>query len=243
LYVQNSEGNIDHGTFYRYELVSGNATWVIIIRFNDLVDQFFEDNPDYLLDYVTDFDAESTYLKIIDASNIYLPLSSASSTYLTQEDALSTYLPTLAAQDAYLQKQDALLTFLTQTSASIAYVEIVSANSASVGYVKKKQSITEITSTTYTINSGNVGSFLLLNNSNNIVVTVPQDASPEGPLDLMTGHKIDFIQMGNGQVTFSGASGVSVVGNPGTRTNGQYSQVSLLRVGSNSWVLYGNTAS
>lgn len=243
IYIQSSAGDPDHGTFYIYQLVSGSPTWVINIRFNDLVDQFFDDNPDYLLDYVTDFDAESTYLKILDASAQYLSLSSASSNYLTQSNASSTYLSILAAENAYLQKQEALLTFLTQTTASIAYLELVPANSASVGYVKKKQPITEITSTTYTINSGNVGGVLLFNNSNNIIVTVPEDASPEGPLDLMTGHKIDCIQTGTGQVTFSGASGVTVVGNPGTRTNGQYSQVSLLRIGSNSWVLYGNTAS
>lgn len=242
LYVQDSEGSPDHGTFYRYELVSGSPTWVITIRFNDLVDQFFDDNPNYLLDYVTDFEADTTYLKILDASNTYLSKSTASASYLTQANASSTYLPILAAEDAYLQKQEALNTFLSLTSASIAYLEIVAANSASAGYVKKKQPTTSVSATTYTINSGNIGGVLLFTSNTSVTVTVPTDASPFGPTDLDIGHKIDAIQMGDGQVTFNGASGVSVVGNPGNRTNGQYSQVSLIKVGSNSWVLYGNTS-
>ena len=243
LYVQSSAGNPDHGTFYRYETVSGSSTWVINIRFNDLVDQFFDDNPNYLLDYVSDFEAETTYLKIVDASNTYLTKSSASSTYLTQANASSSYLSILAAENAYLQRQEALNTFLSLESASIAYLEIVQANSASAGYVKKKQPITSISATTYTINPNNIGGIVAFTSASNVTVTVPVDASPLTVTDLDIGHKIDALQMGEGQVTFSGASGVSVVGNPGTRTNGQYAQVSLLKVGSNSWVLYGNTSS
>ena len=243
IYVQTGEGSAEYGTFYIYQLVSGSPTWVINIRFDDLVDQFFIDNPNYLLDYVTDFDAESTYLKIVDASANYLSKSSASSTYLTQVNASSTYLPILAAETQYLQKQEASATFLLSTTASIAYVELVVGNSASAGYVKKRQPITSISATTYTINSNNIGGLILFTSSSNVSVTVPLDASPFTNTDLNTGHKIDVIQMGDGQVSFNGASGVSVVGNPGTRTSGQYAQVSLIKVGSNSWVLYGNNSS
>lgn len=63
----------------------------------------------------------------------------------------------------------------------------------------------------------------------------------DGSLDLAEGDRIDFIQLGAGQVTFS-ASGTTVNGSPGLKIAAQYRAATLLCIGTDTYVLIGALA-
>ncbi len=68
-------------------------------------------------------------------------------------------------------------------------------------------------------------------------VTVPTNSSVAFP----TGTQIDCLQLGTGKVTFAPANGVTLNSQSGSRSiAAQYVGVSLLKVGKDSWVLFGN---
>jgi hypothetical protein len=94
------------------------------------------------------------------------------------------------------------------------------------------------TGTTYTLVLTDVAKVVSLTNAGAITLTVPTNASVAFP----TGTQILLYQGGAGQVTISGA-GVTLR-SQGTKlkTNGQYSIAGLLKVGTDEWVVFGNTA-
>lgn len=102
-------------------------------------------------------------------------------------------------------------------------------------------------STALTINqqSGTTYTFVLtdsnntlveLNNASAITVTVPLNSSVAFPI----GATINCVQTGAGQVTFVGASGVTVNGTPGLKCRTQWSTVSLIKRGTDTWVIAGD---
>lgn len=97
------------------------------------------------------------------------------------------------------------------------------------------------TGTTYT--------FVLTDNRNKLVTasnaaaqtyTIPLNSSVAFP----TGSIINIIQIGAGQVTIQGASGVTVASTGATATapklRAQYSAASLIKVGTDSWYVVGD---
>lgn len=99
------------------------------------------------------------------------------------------------------------------------------------------------TGTTYT--------FVLTDNRNKLVTasnaaaqtyTIPLNSSVAFP----TGSIINIIQIGAGQVTIQGASGVTVASTGATATapklRVQYSAASLIKVGTDSWYVVGDIA-
>jgi hypothetical protein len=69
-------------------------------------------------------------------------------------------------------------------------------------------------------------------------VTIPAEASVNFPV----GSTLDIIQVGTGQVTIAGASGVTVNSTPGLKLRAQWSSVTLLKRGSDSWIVFGDTS-
>lgn len=99
------------------------------------------------------------------------------------------------------------------------------------------------TGTTYT--------FVLTDNRNKLVTasnaaaqtyTIPLNSSVAFP----TGSSINIIQIGAGQVTIQGASGVTVASTGATATapklRAQYSAATLIKVGTDSWYVIGDIA-
>ena len=94
------------------------------------------------------------------------------------------------------------------------------------------------TGTTYTLALTDVAKVVSLTNAASITLTIPTNATVAFP----TGTQILLYQGGAGQVTVGGA-GVTLR-SQGTKLkmNGQYSVAGLLKVGTDEWVVFGNTA-
>jgi len=94
------------------------------------------------------------------------------------------------------------------------------------------------TGTTYTLALTDVAKVVSLTNAASITLTIPTNATTAFP----TGTQILLYQGGAGQVTVGGA-GVTIRSN-GTKLKiaGQYAVAGLLKIGTDEWVFFGNTA-
>lgn len=110
-----------------------------------------------------------------------------------------------------------------------------SSNLASQSDVFGKAQTLETKSDSYTLLTADAGKVIAMDKSTAQTVTV------NGSLDLLTGQRIDVVQTGAGQVTFS-ASSATVNGTPGLKLRARYSAASLLCVGTDSYVLIGDLA-
>lgn len=93
------------------------------------------------------------------------------------------------------------------------------------------------TGTTYTLVAADAGDLVTLTNSSPITLTVPTNAS----VPFATGSQITIIQSGSGNVTVAGAVGVTVSSADGDlKLRTQWSAATLIKTGTNSWVLIGD---
>lgn len=93
------------------------------------------------------------------------------------------------------------------------------------------------TGVSYTIVATDAGKFVTLDNAAAITLTIPTGWSAG------TGSIVHVMQRGAGQVTISGAGGVTVrTQGSKNKIRGQYGVASLLYLGSNEWVIFGNLA-
>lgn len=101
----------------------------------------------------------------------------------------------------------------------------------------------ELTSNTYplatTLTSVDAFKILKMTNSIAVDVTIPLDGT--GGFTFVTGTQIVITQYGIGQVTFVGASGVTLYSEGSKRkTSQQYATASLIKMGPNEWLLSGS---
>lgn len=92
------------------------------------------------------------------------------------------------------------------------------------------------TGTTFTPGLTDAGKLVTASNLAAISLTIPTDASVNFPV----GTQLLLMQLGAGQVTVSGAVGVTVISRSGTKTAGQYALISLIKVAANQWVVGGD---
>lgn len=93
------------------------------------------------------------------------------------------------------------------------------------------------TGTTYTLALTDVAKIVTLSNAAGITLTVPTNASVAFP----TGTQIIIVQTGAGQVTVSPAGGVTVSSfGSATKLSGQYAGATLLKTGTDAWIMIGN---
>lgn len=97
------------------------------------------------------------------------------------------------------------------------------------------QTIRNVAGTTDTPTSSDAGKIVTLSSGSATTVTI------NGSLDLSAGQRIDFAQLGAGQVTFS-ASGATVNGTPGLKTRTQYSAATLICTAADTYLLVGDLA-
>lgn len=121
-----------------------------------------------------------------------------------------------------------------------------------------------VSGTAYNVNSGNINGYFIternvqfnqqggadytigyydpyrlveLNGSSAYTLNIP----PESSVNFPIGTIINGVQLGTGQVTVVAGSGVTVLSRGGIlKTNGQYSNFSLIKRASNTWYLYGD---
>jgi len=92
------------------------------------------------------------------------------------------------------------------------------------------------TGTTFAPALTDAGRLITLSNASAIAVTIAADATTDFPV----GTQLLLMQLGAGQVTVSGAVGVTIVSRSGTKTAGQYALISLIKVAANQWVVGGD---
>jgi hypothetical protein len=94
------------------------------------------------------------------------------------------------------------------------------------------------TGTTYTLVAGDAHKLVTLSNASAIALTVPTNAS----VAFVIGDQVNIVQLGAGQVTVSGAGVTLRSQGSKLKLNGQYSAATLIKIGTDEWVLVGNTA-
>ena len=92
------------------------------------------------------------------------------------------------------------------------------------------------TGTTYTLVLADQGKLVEMSNASAITLTVPLNSSVAYP----TGTQINLLQTGAGQVTVAGAGGVTVNATPGLKLRAQWSSATLVKRGTDTWVLLGD---
>lgn len=120
---------------------------------------------------------------------------------------------------------------LTATSASVANWQTPASVSPTI-------TLGTQSGTSYTFALGDAGTEVEFTSSSAIALTVPTNASVAFP----TGTPINFRQQGTGQITVAGASGVTVNSSNGLKSRAQYSTLSLIKDGTNTWVLSGDSS-
>ena len=93
------------------------------------------------------------------------------------------------------------------------------------------------TGTTYTLVLTDSGKFVTCSNGSAITVTVPTNAVAA----FAIGTQVNIVQLGAGQVTFTSSATIRSQGSK-LKLNGQYSAATLVKIGTDEWVLVGNTA-
>jgi hypothetical protein len=99
------------------------------------------------------------------------------------------------------------------------------------------QDINAVTSA-YTLVIGDAGKLVTVSSSSSETVTVPENASVAFPV----GTHIDIARLGVGAVTVDGDAGVAVNATPGRRLRAAYSTGTLIKLGTNTWLLVGDLA-
>lgn len=92
------------------------------------------------------------------------------------------------------------------------------------------------TGTTYTLVLGDANTVVELDNASAITLTVPTNASVAFPV----GTPVYLMQYGAGQVTVAAAGGVTIKTAASLTTRAQNSFLGLVKLGTNTWVLYGD---
>ncbi len=92
------------------------------------------------------------------------------------------------------------------------------------------------TGTTFAPALTDAGRLITLSNPSAIAVTIAADATTDFPV----GTQLLLMQLGAGQVTVSGAVGVTIVSRSGTKTAGQHALISLIKIAANQWVVGGD---
>lgn len=154
--------------------------------------------------------------------------TSGSTTVQATAVAGTTTLTLPAATDTLVGKATTdTLTNKTLTSPTL--------NTPTINDARQNLTLNAQTGTTYTLVLTDNGRLVTLSNAAAITLTVPLNSS----VAFATGAVINIQQIGAGQVTVAGASGVTVTGT-GTKLRTQYSAAALVKTGTDSWTLIGD---
>ena len=91
-------------------------------------------------------------------------------------------------------------------------------------------------SDTYTLVLGDAGKLINCTKATSMSIIVPTNAAQ----GFSIGQRVDVLQYGAGQVTVSGDTGVTVRATPTNKLRATYSTASIIKIGTNEWVLVGD---
>jgi hypothetical protein len=95
------------------------------------------------------------------------------------------------------------------------------------------------TGTTYTLVLADAHKLVTQSNASGVTTTVP----PNSSVAFEIGDQVNLLQLGAGQVTVAAGSGVTIRSQGSKlKLNGQYATATLVKIGTDEWVLLGNTA-
>ncbi len=159
---------------------------------------------------------------------------SSSGTTTVQASAVASGTLTLpAATDTLVGKATTdTLTNKTLTSPTV--------NTPTINDARQNITLNAQTGTTYTPVLTDNGRLVTLSNASAITLTVPTNAS----VAYATGAIINIQQIGAGQVTIQGDTGVTITSTGATattpKTRAQYSAASIVKTGTDSWTVIGD---
>jgi hypothetical protein len=123
--------------------------------------------------------------------------------------------------------------------ATVKHVFVSEALNAFEAGLNETIPINNQTGTTYTLVASDAGDLVTLTNASAITLTVPTNAT----VPFAIGTQITITQSGAGKVTVAGAVGVTVnVADSYLSLRTQWSAGTLIKTGTNSWILIGDTS-
>lgn len=129
------------------------------------------------------------------------------------------------------------LTSPTITTPTIAsFVNATHDHSTSAGGGSINIALNSQTGTAYTLALTDNNKIVTLDNSSAITLTVPANSSVAFP----TGAMVNIMQKGAGEVSVTGATGVTINSPNGYKSRSQYSVATVVKLDTNSWVLIGD---
>ena len=96
----------------------------------------------------------------------------------------------------------------------------------------------EVKSDTYTLVLGDAGKLIRCTKATAMSIIIPTNAAEAYSI----GQRVDIMQYGAGQVTVSGDTGVTLRFTPTNKLRATYSSASIIKIGTNEWVLAGDLA-
>jgi hypothetical protein len=90
--------------------------------------------------------------------------------------------------------------------------------------------------TSYTLTLADDGKIVEVLSATAVNVTIPLESSVLFPI----GTQITVVQTGVGQITFVPSGGVTLNGNPGVKTRGQWTAATLIKRAANIWIALGD---
>ena len=99
--------------------------------------------------------------------------------------------------------------------------------------------LTNIRTANYTLLIGDDGIIIETNSTSPIIISVPLEATVAFPI----GTKITIIRANTGAASVAGVSGVTINATPGLNLRAQWSAATLLKRGTNTWLLMGDLSS
>ena len=178
---------------------------------------------------LTSDDLNAFKASISPVANVGFAGSTSGSTTVQATAVAGTTTLTLPAATDTLVARDTTDTLTNKTLTSPTL------NTPTINDARQNLTLNAQTGTTYTLVLTDNGRLVTLNNAASITVTVPLNATVAFP----TGAIVNLQQIGAGQVTVTGASGVTLNGT-GTKTRAQWSAASLVKTATDTWTLIGD---
>lgn len=101
-----------------------------------------------------------------------------------------------------------------------------------------RQVIASVAGTSYSVQASDENKLYAFSSATAVTLTVFTNASVPIPV----GYRLDLAQMGAGKVTVAASGGVTITATPSLGLRAQGSAASLIKVGTDAWLLTGDLA-